>query len=78
MRAVIEAPQLLLQRMRTGGDSRRWRTVLVVPLQRLIEASRLVALAEQIDDTLHWRLAADAAGGEVYHWDGGRWIAPAA
>lgn len=64
---------LLLQRQRCDGDSRRWRTVLRVPPDRLMLAARLVEMASAIDAGLRWRLAPDEPG-EGYLWEQGRWI----
>lgn len=77
-------PILLLQRRRTDGDAGRWRTVLSMPLaqggrpvtigQRMDEATRLVRMADRIDASLRWRLTIDAAFGDAYYWEAGRWI----
>ena len=67
------SPSLLLQRQRCDGDSRRWRTVLRVPPDRLMLAARLVEVAGAIDAGLRWRLTPDEAG-ESYLWEQGRWI----
>lgn len=67
-------PTLLLQRRRSDGDCERWRTVLQVPLEQLLLASHWVALAEQIDDGVQWRLTSDGPAAECYSWSDGRWI----
>jgi hypothetical protein len=72
--AALPPTTLLLQRQRCDGDCARWRTMLAVPLDGLLLASHLVAVAEQLDDGVRWRLASAEAGGQVYHWEDGRWV----
>lgn len=52
---------VLLQRQRSAGDCRRWRTVLQITPAQLWLANEMVRLALVLDPAVTWRMTTAAA-----------------
>lgn len=66
--------RLLLHRQRGSTERARWRTVLDMTSEHMMQATRLVQMASAIAPLVRWRIVeADKPMCAAYVWRSGRW-----